>query len=189
MHTFKYSVPKYIFLLLTQNKNLAISYINLFTSTFRIKTMQDHDCYCSLRTTPVLTETSPPHTPRGLCGPHTWSDRAHPLTEVSGRDTRGWGQGVCPHVGNGRSGRLPPLPGPLPFRRRCWRTCVFCLCPGFSRLRYVGHASYWVSVNLSIISAHRDQTQINGNTEEFCKQLAITSIFYFTTLRVSPLAQ
>lgn len=123
-------VPKYIFLLLIQNKNLAISYINLLKSTFRIKTVQDLDCCCSLKTAPVLcaggrhrvlslrqpvhlcsrphTETPPTHAPRGLCGPHTWSDRAEPLTEVSGSDTRGWGQGVSPHVGNGRSGRLPP---------------------------------------------------------------------------------
>lgn len=161
MHTFKYSVPRYIFLLLIQSKNLAISYINVFKSTFRIKTVQDHDCCCSLKTAPVPcaggrhrvlsrrqpvrlcsrphTETSPTHTPRGLCGPHTRSDRAHPLTEVSGSDTRGWGQG-CPLVWemDGQAASLPPP------RRRCWGTRVFCLCPGFSRLSYVGHGSYWV---------------------------------------------
>lgn len=130
MHTVKYSVPKYIFLLLIQNKNLAILYINLFKSTFRIKTIQDHDCYCSLKTAPVLcaggrhcvlslrqpvhlcsrphTETSPTHTPRGLCGPHTWSDRAHPLTEVSGRDA-GLGPGGVPSRGK-RMVRPPPSP-------------------------------------------------------------------------------
>lgn len=168
MHTVKYSVPKYIFLLLIQNKNLAISYINLFKSTFRIKTIQDHDCYCSLKTAPVLcaggrhrvlslrqpvhlcsrlhTETSPTHT-------HSQGPMWSPHVVRQGTSTHrgqwqrhaGLGPGGVPSRGK-RTVRPPPspLPGPLHFRCSCWRTSVFCLCPGFSRLSYVGHVSYRV---------------------------------------------
>lgn len=139
MHTFKYSVPKYIFLLLIQNKNLAISYINLFKSTFRIKTIQDHDCYCSLRTSPVRSAGSQctcahdptrkhlPHTLPGAYAVPTRGQTGQIHSPRSVAETRG--ARACPLTWDTdrQADSLPP-PGATSFQTQVLADVCVCLC-------------------------------------------------------------
>lgn len=171
-----------------QNKNLAISYINLFKSTFRIKTIQDHDCYCSLKTTPVLcaggrhrvltasdsrctcahdsTRKRLPHTLPGAYVVPTRGQTGHIHSPRSVEETRGAGARGCPLMWetDGQAASLPPPRATSFHTQGLEDECVLSvswLLP--TELR--GSCELLGSINLSIISAHRDQTQINGNTE------------------------